>query len=1500
MKSILLGFSLFFSGLSGYAQSQFWGMTSAGGQDGTGVIFKTDGSGNNASVQKSCLVLNEGNNAYYSNLVQAADGKLYGMMEEGGANNLGLVFQFDPVASVYTKVLDFNGAANGGNPYGSLLLAADQKLYGLTANGGASGMGVLFQFDPQTMLYTKLLDFDGTHGSHPYGSLIQANDGLLYGMTEQGGANSSGVLFKFDATNQVYSDVFDFDAAISGQSPYGSLVQATDGKLYGMTQAGGSQGSGVLFQFDPAILTYVKQFDFDGASKGQSPYGSLMQATDGKLYGMTYSGGTNSMGVLFNYDPLSSTYTKQLDFDGLNNGSYPYGSVIQATDGNLYAMTYFGGVHSMGTLFMYDPLALAYTKLLDFDKAVHGSYPYGSLMQAANGKFYALTQEGGANGKGILFSFDPGSSIFKQLRDFDVAPNGQTPQGSLILASDGELYGMMQQGGRNDLGVLFQYDPASSTYTNKLDFSGVATGSYPNGSLVQAADGMLYGMTQDGGTNGMGVLFQFNPATSTYTKKMDFAGVSNGQSPYGSLIQAADGNLYGLTLYGGTVGKGVLFRFDPLTSVCTKLLDFDGVSKGSYPYGSLMQASDGMLYGMTQLGGTFSMGVLFQYNPSTLTYTSKLNFSGASNGQSPNGTLIQASDGKLYGTTLQGGSNDQGVMFQYDPVSGIYSNQFNFDGTANGQYPCGALMQASDGNLYGMTQGGGTMNSGVLFQYNLSSAILSKQFDFDGTGGASPYFTGLVEIVMSINTASVTTSMCTGGAVSIPCKITGTFDPANVFTAELSDAAGSFASPLTIGTAVSPNPGMISASIPALTTPGTGYRIRVVSSAPAITGNDNGSNISIHALPVVTASASSDLVCAGSTVTLSGGGASTYVWSSSVIDGVGFVITSPNTFTVTGTDGNNCSNTATKSIQVNPLPVVTANASASVVCAGSTITLTGGGASSYVWSSSVLDGVGFVINSSNTFTVTGTDGNNCSNTAIQSIQVNQLPVVTANASASVVCAGTILTLSGGGASSYVWSSSVLDGVGFVINSSNTFTVTGTDGNNCSNSAIQSIQVNQLPVVTANASASVVCAGSTITLSGGGASTYVWSSSVLDRVGFVINSSNTFTVTGTDGNNCSNTAMQSIFVNQLPVVTANASASVVCAGSTITLSGGGASTYVWSSSVIDGVGFVITSPNTFTVTGTDGNNCSNTAMQSILVNQLPVVTANASASVVCAGSTITLTGGGASSYVWSASVIDGLGFVINSSNTFTVTGTDGNNCSNTAMQSIQVNQLPVVTANASASVVCAGSTITLTGGGASSYVWSSSVADGVGFVITSPNTFTVTGTDANNCSSSAVVSVSVNARPNSTTSMSGSTLTANQSGATYQWLNCNLAMQPIVNATNQNFATTTSGSFAVIVSENNCPDTSACVNVLITGLDVNLKNNALLQLFPNPNQGVFTVRSTSDGVFYLLNELGQTIRSIVFSTNTQYVVTVENMDNGIYFLVGYIDGHLVRQKVVVAR
>ncbi len=741
-----------------------YGTTFNGGADGGGTIIKFLPAANNLTVAKSFERLPT--DAYYSSFIQASDGKLYGMTRAGGSHDIGEIFSYDPLSGIYTNLQNFDNT-NGARPYGSLMQASDGKLYGVTSQGGSSDNGVIFSFDPSSAVYTKLKDFDNTSGRLPTGDLIQASDGKLYGTTAAGGSSNAGVIFSFDPATSTYINLKNFDNT-NGGSPFGGLLQISDRKLYGMTYQGGSSNVGVIYSFDPATSIYTKLKDFNNAD-GINPFGSLMQASDGKLYGMTNKGGNTNEGVVFSFDPSASVYTKLIDFN-FANGANPYGSLIQATDGKLYGMTYGGNIlgrnfNNDGVIFSFDPVSSAITVFQGFvsptpnPQSTPGSNPFGSLVQAKDGKLYGMSNKGGIQGFGAIFSLDPSTAIYMKLRDFGTHENGSNAAGTVIQASDGKLYGMTTYGGIHNDGVIYSFDASTSVYTKLMDFDEFPSGANPFGSLVQASDGKLYGMTTFGGSGGGGVVFSYDLLSSTYKVLKEF---SNGGNPYGSLIQASDGKLYGMSSNEGSYGN--IFSFDPGSSVYSALKYFNNSNEGGYPYGNLLQAEDGKLYGMTSQRGALGFGgygIIFSFDPSTSVYTNVHDFD-YTNGANPYGSLIQANDGKLYGMTSAGGNLNSGVkvgvIFSFSPSNGTYTNLYSFDGI-NGVSPYGNLLQASDGKFYGMTYAGGTPPkygppAGVVFSFDPTSSTYTKLQDFNYDNGSSPYFgSGFIELkICSTNT----------------------------------------------------------------------------------------------------------------------------------------------------------------------------------------------------------------------------------------------------------------------------------------------------------------------------------------------------------------------------------------------------------------------------------------------------------------------------------------------------------------------------------------------------------------------------------------------------------------------------------------------------------------------------------------------------------------------------------------------------------------------------
>ena len=301
-------------------------------------------------------------------------------------------------------------------------------------------------------------------------------------MATNGGSKGWGVIYSIDPVTNIYADLHNFDET-NGSLPTGSLIRAEDGKFYGMTLGGGgTSGNGIIFSFDPSSNTFRKIFGFDQIPQGGAPNGSLIQATNGLLYGM-YTGGrqSNDYGAIFSFDPNSNTYTGLHLFD-VTNGAYPYGSLCQASDGKLYGMTMRGGPHGIdcnGVIFSFDPTTNIFYKLADIDSALgitcdhtamQGSM--GAFVQAGNGKLYGTTYGGGIQNNGILFNFDPFTNITTKLIEFD-GVNGSHPNDrdyQLTLSTNGNLFGKTLGGGINGKGVIFNYDVSADTITTLINY----------------------------------------------------------------------------------------------------------------------------------------------------------------------------------------------------------------------------------------------------------------------------------------------------------------------------------------------------------------------------------------------------------------------------------------------------------------------------------------------------------------------------------------------------------------------------------------------------------------------------------------------------------------------------------------------------------------------------------------------------------------------------------------------------------------------------------------------------------------------------------------------------------------------------------------------------------------------------------------------------------------------------------------------------------------------
>ncbi len=535
--------------------------------------------------------------------------------------------------------------------------------------------------------------------------------------------------------------------------------------------------------------------------------------------------------------------------------------------------------------------------------------------------------------------------------------------------------------------------------------------------------------------------------------------------------------------------------------------------------------------------------------------------------------------------------------------------------------------------------------------------------------------------------------------------------------------------------------------------------------------NSTTTPVTVNPLPTVTVNSAT--ICAGQqTATLTANGANTYSWSpaTGLSATVGTSVNAtPNVttnYTVTGTDVNNCVSIATGSVLVNTIPNVTVNSG--FICNGASLTLNANGATSYTWGPtaglSATSGNSVTANPSTTtiYTITGTNANSCTNTATSTVTVINNPTITVN-NASICIGQQTATLTASGATTYVWTpgTGLSSTLGASVNANpvvtTSYTITGTTGT-CTAVTTCTVSVNTLPTITATST--VICNTASATLNANGATTYIWSTMATgSSITVSPNTTTTYSVAGTDANGCINFTTATVTVNPLPNVTVNSAA--ICAGGSVILTANNAVICTWApnTGLSTTIGnSVSANPNVttqYTVTGTDANGCVNSALSTLTVHPLPNV--NTNSATICKGSNTTLTATGANTYNWnpgtglSNSTSANPTASPNATTSYTVTGTDLNNCQDTATATVTVNPLPLVSVNPPNSSGCAPVCVNFSNTGTTSanatYNWNFgngtlSTSQAVQSCYASAGTYTATllVTDSNGCKNTSTAIV----------------------------------------------------------------------------------------------------------------------------------------------------------------
>ena len=779
-----------------------YGTSEAGGPPNCGTVFKvaTDGT---LTTLYAFTGGSDGANPI-GGLVRGSDGNFYGTTSGAGSGANGTIFQIT-AAGALTTLHTFDATTtqgfitnnDGAHPHGTLVQGSDGNFYGTAYTGGAAGNGTVFRISPAGV-FAKVVEFgDGYDYAFPSTALAQGNDGNFYGVLEDGGANSYGSIYQVTPAGAL-TTIYAFTGGSDGESPNSGLVKGPDGNFYGTTLQGGPDNAGTFFQITPGgALTTLHAFA--DAAEGRAGSVPLTLGADGNFYGATYVDGPTGLGAVYRLTPAGAlTVLAGFTSPDEQEGTDPTG-VLLGGDGNLYGATRYSGNGDAGTVFQVAPSG-ALTTVHLFQAG--GFYSVAALTQLANGTFYGTTQQGGATGDGTIFGVLPDGTI-ATVHDFNAPTDGKAPSTRLLESppGSGTYYGVCGLEGPNGGGTFYQATLAGATQSSRSPGKAVLpqAGEEPVESLLIRTvlerptpteyidDGgcdvdevnvfrTLYSARPSFGAKGFingfggGTVpsadrrhLVSDPGTAAgETVLYTFTGGADGGDPHGAL-RGPDGNIYGVTASGGANGLGTVFRLTP-DGVLTTLHAFAGGNDGAAPQAGLVLASDGNFYGTTSgnsydadTSSTAGNGTIFRVAPDGTFTTLHAFAADNSEGARSLATLMQASDGKLYGVTSANGYDSNGSYSGDGAVfsittDGVFTkvgdladptlSGFDGENSATGSAPMAALIQGSDGSLYGTTTRGGTEQDGVVFKVTLSTGH-HPFFNGEAALGSSNYYLAL-------------------------------------------------------------------------------------------------------------------------------------------------------------------------------------------------------------------------------------------------------------------------------------------------------------------------------------------------------------------------------------------------------------------------------------------------------------------------------------------------------------------------------------------------------------------------------------------------------------------------------------------------------------------------------------------------------------------------------------------------------------------------------------
>lgn len=723
--SVLLILFLSFNSILFSQSTEFWGTTNGGGEFNIGAITRVNSEGQNIELLHSFGNMNNSGSPTLNSLTKASDGSLYGTTN-GRFSPSNVLFKYSPIDSIYKQLADFK-QIEAYSAIGSLVETEPGILFGISSSSTALNSGsVIYKYDISNDTLTAIYTFrDSLYTRNATAGLIQANNGKLYGLTAYGGDFNYGTLFEYSINEDSLRVLFHFRDSVVGIRPRGKLMQASDGLIYGVNAT-------KIFKFDITMDTIVAVKDFTLRSS-QTPFEGLVEAPNGKFYGKLESYGSFPS-TLYEYDLLQDTIQTVWNF-AFNDDHF--GSELYVLDSNTLVGTKTGSFASKGFIYEFDLISKTLSPTVYFNNTLNGRLPYSLIISSADSKIIGLTGFGGVEDEGTLFELDSTYNL-KKLYDFGTSPMGKYPNSDLVQLN-GILFGTTREGGLYGNGTIYSYNPEQQQYQKRIDFEESITGSLPEGNMILHSNNLIYGIC------GSGTLFEYNPILDTVIARVKFEGFDKPSQPEPVLIKTNEGKLLGITSKGGgRSNKGVIYQYDPLLDSFSVRAPFE--FGGQDPISSkrtLFQARNNKIY----ITDNFASS-LFELDESKNSIIAKA--------QSPisdfttEGDLIEYKNGKLLGI-IRSDNGFLGIMYEYDYLTDSISIKTNLR-EYQGIYPTGNLIQSRNGRVFGGNVFGGINGYGTLFEYDIENDSIIVKLNFGPNGPAIDH---LMEVDACYSTNSI-------------------------------------------------------------------------------------------------------------------------------------------------------------------------------------------------------------------------------------------------------------------------------------------------------------------------------------------------------------------------------------------------------------------------------------------------------------------------------------------------------------------------------------------------------------------------------------------------------------------------------------------------------------------------------------------------------------------------------------------------------------------------